>query len=97
MNVIKVPTIRSYQENYPAAAGYLGSWLKVVKVAKWSSLHDAQQVYPRVSVLKSGRLVFNIYGNTHRLIVRVNYSTQSIYVRWFGTHQEYDRTDADSV
>ncbi len=97
MNVIKAPTIRGYQTEYPEAAEALKAWLKIASKAKWKEPEDVLAVFPKTSVLKNGRLVFNIVGNRYRLIVRINYLSQSIYIRFFGTHQEYDKVDADTV
>lgn len=97
MKVIAVSRVREYQEAYPNAAKALSAWLTIAKKAKWQTPQEVQQVDPKVSILKDGRLVFNIAGNNYRLIVKVNYVTQSIFIRWFGTHPEYDKIDANSV
>jgi mRNA interferase HigB len=97
MNVIKTPTIRRYQADYPEAAAQLQSWLTITSKAKWEGPEDVLAVFPKASILKDRRVVFNILGNRYRLIVRINYERKDIYVRFFGTHQEYDRIDANTV
>ncbi len=97
MNVIAAKTIRAYRLAHPVTSLALDAWLRAVKKAAWQSPSDVQSQYPKVSILKDGRLVFNIVGNDYRLTVRVNYKSQSVYVRWFGTHQDYDRIDANIV
>ena len=97
VNVIAARTIRAYRQAHPKADKALAAWLKTARKAEWQSPEDVQESDPKVSVLKNGRLVFDINGGRYRLVVKAVYFAQIICVRWFGTHQDYDKVDADSV
>ena len=68
-----------------------------MKQAQWSTTSQLKQKYRSASILKNGRVVFNICGNKFRLIVGVNYSVKVVYIKWVGTHSEYDGIDAEEV
>jgi mRNA interferase HigB len=97
MNVISRPRIAEYQKAFPLAADRLGAWLAVASKAKWQTPEDVKNFDPKTSFVGNGRAIFNIVGGRYRLIVRIDYLSQSIYIRWFGTHQEYDKLDATTV
>jgi mRNA interferase HigB len=94
-------------ENYFAGrAGYKGikaarsqydAWLDIVTRAEWFDPEDVKASYPKASILKAGRVVFNIKGNDYRLIARVQYQAAVLVIRFFGTHAEYDKIDAETV
>ena len=65
--------------------------------SEWNTPNEVKQTYPSASVLKSGRIVFNIKGDSYRLIVKINYEKQWIFVKFIGTHAEYDTIDADII
>lgn len=65
--------------------------------AEWRNPEDVKASYPKASILKSGRVVFNVKGNDYRLIVRVQYQAGILAIRFFGTHAEYDEIDAETV
>jgi len=73
------------------------AWLTIVENAKWRNPGDVKASYLKVSILKAGRAVFNIKGNDYRLVVRVQYGANVLEIRFFGTHREYDRIDAENV
>jgi mRNA interferase HigB len=80
-----------------AARSQYDAWLAIVARAKWRSPEDVKASYPKVSILKAGRVVFNIKGNDYRLVARVQYQAGVVAVRFFGTHAEYDAIDAETV
>jgi mRNA interferase HigB len=94
-------------ENYLAGhAGHKGikaaqsqyqAWLDIVAGANWRSPEDVKASYPKASILKAGRVVFNIKGNDYRLIAAVQYQAGVLAVRFFGSHAEYDKIDAETV
>jgi mRNA interferase HigB len=63
----------------------------------WRNPEDVKAAYPKASILKAGRVVFNINGNDYRLVARVQYQAGAMAIRFFGTHAEYDRIDAETV
>lgn len=73
------------------------SWVDEVKKAEWSQPSEIKEQYRSASVLKNRRVVFNIKGNDYRLIVAIAYQYQAVYVKFIGTHKEYDAIDAETV
>ena len=71
--------------------------LDIVSHAEWRNPEDVKSSYPKVSILKASRVVFNIKGNDYRLVARVQYQAGVLQIRFFGTHAEYDRIDAETV
>jgi mRNA interferase HigB len=74
-----------------------GTALNRVKKADWATPADVKAMYGDASILKGGRVVFNICGNRYRLITKINFSYRVVYVRFVGTHAEYDRVDAEHM
>jgi mRNA interferase HigB len=75
----------------------LDAWWHEVKAARWESPADVKSQYRSASILKGNRVVFNIGGNKYRLVVKVNYPTNRVFVRFVGTHKEYDGIDAEVI
>jgi mRNA interferase HigB len=73
------------------------AWLNIVTLARWSNPQDVKAAYPKASILKGGRVVFNIKGNDFRLVARIQYQAGVLAVRFFGSHSEYDKIDAETV
>ncbi len=94
-------------ENYLAGhAGHKGvkvarsqyqAWLDIVTRGDWRSPEDVKASYPKASILKAGRVVFNIKGNDYRLIAAVQFQAGVLAIRFFGSHAEYDKVDAETV
>ena len=80
-----------------AARSQYEAWLAIVSRADWRNPEDVKASYPTVSILKAGRVVFNIKGNDYRLVAAVQYRAGAIAIRFFGSHAEYDRIDAETV
>jgi len=97
MRVIAVSTLRAFWERYPDAEQPLKAWYEEASCARWSQPADIKAQYRSASVLKNRRVVFNIKGNDYRLIVAIAYKLQIVYVKFVGTHQEYDAVDAEIV
>ena len=103
MIIIGMDVVENYFANH---AGHKGikvaraqyqAWLDIVIRAEWRNPEDVKAAYPKASILKAGRVVFNIKGNDYRLIARVQYQAGILMIRFFGTHAEYDEIDAGSV
>jgi mRNA interferase HigB len=97
MPVISKKTLREYWEKQPGAKSALQAWHAEAKNAEWSSPAEVKAHYASASILKDGRVVFNIGGNKYRLVVWINYDFYTIYIRFVGTHQEYDMIDAQAI
>jgi len=95
--VIAVSTLRAFWERYPEAAQPLKAWYEEATSASWSQPSDIKAQYRSADVLKNRRVVFNIKGNDYRLIVTIAYKLQLVYVKFVGTHKEYDAVDAETV
>lgn len=80
-----------------AARSQFQAWLDIVDRAQWRNPEDVKASYPKASILKGGRVVFNIKGNDYRLVARIQYQAGVVALRFFGTHAEYDRIDAETV
>lgn len=90
-------TLREFWENHPDSEIYLKTWYQVVSKANWSSPNEVKQNYANASILKNQRVVFNIKGNDYRLVAKINYEAQILFVRFLGTHKEYDQIDAENI
>jgi len=97
MHVISRKTLQEFWEQYPDAEAALQAWFHEAKVASWSNSAELKAKYGGASIINSERVVFNICGNKYRLIARINYVSGTLFVRFVGTHGEYDRIDAETV
>lgn len=103
MIVIGTDIVESY---FAARAGHRGikaaraqydAWRVIVEKAEWKTPEDVKKAHPKASILKSGRVVFNIKANDYRLIALVQYQGGVVMIRFFGSHEEYDKVDAETV
>jgi mRNA interferase HigB len=97
MRVISVKTLKSFWEEHADAENSLRAWYTEAKKAGWKSPQDIKTAYPTASILRNNRVVFNIKGNSYRLVVAVKYEFQILYVRFIGSHAAYDRIDAEEI
>ena len=97
MRIIAKRTLRTYWERVRGAEQPLRSWYAIAAKADWSSPTEVKAIYGNASIVGGDRVVFNIGGNRYRLIVRFDYARRIGFVRFVGTHAEYDRIDASSV
>lgn len=89
--------LRKFWNEYPETEQYLKIWYDTVISSEWKSPAEVKQTYANASILKDGRIVFNIKGNSFRLIAKFNFTKQWAFVRFIGTHQEYDKIDANLI
>jgi len=97
MRVIAAKTLKSYIEKYPAAKQALLAWHEEVESSIWNSPNELKAQYRNASILNNKRIVFNIHGNSYRLIVDTEFRLKLVFVVWFGTHKEYDLIDAKTI
>lgn len=97
MRIIAVSYLRAFWKKHPDAEQALKSWVDEVKHAAWKQPADIKSQYRSASILKNRRVVFNIKGNDYRLVVSVAYCYQAAYVKFVGTHAEYDAIDAETI
>ncbi len=99
MHVIKRKTLIEFfeQQGYQDAKGSLEAWYYEANHAVWASPADVKDQYRSASILKNSRVVFNIAGNKYRFVVRINYDSKTVFIRFIGTHREYDGIDAEVI
>jgi mRNA interferase HigB len=90
-------TLRTFWEKHTDAEQYLKTWYDTAMNTKWKSPSDIKQMYANASILKDSRIVFNIKGNSYRLVAKINYEKQWIFIRFVGTHSDYDKIDANTI
>jgi mRNA interferase HigB len=97
MRIIARSTLREFYEANADAKSALEAWFHEVRDARWAGPLDIKQRFPSADILPHNRVVFNIKGNNYRLIVKIHYNTGIVYIRYVGTHAEYDKIDATSI
>ena len=97
MRVISRKALSSFWEKHRDAEQPLKAWFHECKCAHWKSFTEIKSRYRSADNLTGHRVVFNIKGNTYRLIVRIHYNTQIVFIRFIGTHAEYDKIDATTI
>ncbi len=90
-------TLREFWESHSDSEQYLKTWHETAMSSRWKSPNDVKNTYANASILKNGRVVFNIKGNSYRLIVKFNFEKQWAFIRFIGTHVEYDKIDANTI
>lgn len=86
-----------FWEKHADSEQYLKTWYDTAMAANWKSPNDVKQTYVNASILKGSRVVFNIKGNSYRMVVKFNFEKQWAFIRFIGTHAEYDRIDANLI
>jgi mRNA interferase HigB len=97
VRVISPKALRDFWRRHPDAETPLRTWLSVNGAAAWSGPAEIKAAYASASFLGGDRVVFNIGGNKYRLVVQFNFRKRIAYIRFIGTHRDYDRIDAASV
>lgn len=95
--VISIAKLREFWGKYPDAEIPLKTWFKTVQKADWKTPNDIKLDYPSASIIAGNRMVFNIKGNKYRLIVKIEYEKQWVFIRFVGTHAQYDKVDAATI
>lgn len=91
MRIVAKSTLREFWERYPDSEKPLKIWFEKIRKGKWPHPNEIKQVFPDADHVGKGRIVFNIARNKYRLIVKFIYETQICYIRFVGTHKEYDK------
>jgi mRNA interferase HigB len=97
LRVIAKKTLRDFWEKHPDCEQQLKAWYQEAEDAAWKGPNNIKRDYPSASFLVDNRVVFNIKGNHYRLIVKINYSYSMVWIRFVGTHAEYDKIDATKI
>jgi mRNA interferase HigB len=97
MRVIAKKGLREFWQKHPDCEQQLKAWFQEAEKAEWKNPQAIKSEYPSASVLAGNRIVFNIKGNHYRLIVKINYDYQMVWIRFVGTHSDYDKIDAKTI
>lgn len=97
MKVFNTPQIERAYKKYTDAIGPLQNWYQEVEEADWDTPAKLKERYPNASIIRGDLVVFNIKGNRYRLVARINFRRQLVFVKFFGTHKEYDRINVEEV
>ena len=97
MRVIAKKILRDFWEAHSGCEQQLKSWFQEASNAVWKNPNDIKKEYPSASILNDNRIVFNIKGNNYRLIVKINYDYKMVWIRFIGTHTEYDKINANEI
>lgn len=103
MRVLARSTLRTFVESLEGSKDQrsvkaaVESWFHEAKRATWKTPSDVQRSYGNASIVGSDRVVFNIKGNDYRLVVAIDYHRQIVFIKWIGTHADYDKIDVKTV
>ena len=97
MRVIAKKTLRNFWVEHPDCENQLKIWFHEAEKASWKNPKDIKMKYTTASILENNRVVFNIKGNNYRLVTRINYDYGIIWIRFIGTHHEYDKIKATEI
>jgi mRNA interferase HigB len=90
MHIISFRKLREFFENEPITKIALQDWFKRTKKAEWSNFNDVKKTFNAADAVGNSRYVFNIKGNNYRLVVKIMFPIKRVYIRWIGTHKDYD-------
>lgn len=97
MRIITEEPLRNYISLHPDTRTALQEWVKIVKAAQWQNFADVKKSFNSVDNVGNQHYVFNIRGNNHRLVVVIKFTIKWIYIRWIGTHAEYEKIDCSII
>ncbi len=97
MRIIALKTLRTFWEKYPDSRSQLEAWYHDARRASWKTPAGIKEIYRNASIIGNNRAVFNIKGNKYRLVVAIQYRFGIVYIRFVGTHEEYDKIDSETI
>lgn len=99
MRIISTTTLKAFysQAAYAGSEQVIKTWVAVVKDAQWNTPIDVKSDFGQTDILKGGRAIFDLGGNKYRLVAWINYEFKTIYIRFIGTHAQYDRINPETV
>jgi mRNA interferase HigB len=96
-NIIALRNLVKFYEKHPDSKASIETWISITKGADWYKSLDVVKDFPDADPVKNNRVVFNIARNKYRLIVKISYARQWVFIKFIGTHAEYDKVDANTV
>lgn len=97
MHVVSVKRLRQFWEEHADSQPALRAWYREARTAAWKSFAEIKECHRSADCLPGNRVVFDIKGNRYRMVVRIHYNAGRIFVRFIGTHAEYDKINAETV
>jgi mRNA interferase HigB len=97
LRVIAKRILRDFWEKHEDCEQQLKSWFREIQKSNWENPNQVKEEYPSASILNNNRVVFNIKGNNYRLIVKISFEYQMVWIRFIGTHGEYDKINANTI
>ena len=97
MVIISKAILREFAIQYPDVADALNEWYEITKAADWGKISDLRESFNSVDYVKNDRFVFNIKGNRYRLVTMIFFDIRTIFIRFVGTHADYNKIDASKV
>jgi mRNA interferase HigB len=97
LRVVAKKILRDFWENHEDCEQQLKAWFREAEKAEWENPNQIKEEYPSASILNNNRVIFNIKGNNYRLVVKISYEYQMVWIRFIGTHSEYDKINANTI
>ena len=97
LRVVAKKILREFWEKHEDCEQQLKAWFREAEKAEWENPNQLKEEYPSASILNQNRVVFNIKGNKYRLIVKISFDYQMVWIRFIGTHPEYDKINANTI
>jgi mRNA interferase HigB len=97
MRIIARSTLREFWEKYPDAETPLKTWVGEVRKAEWKTFNQLKQQFGTASIIGNDRAVFNIKGNSYRLVAAIDYEKQILWIRFIGLHKDYDKINSKTI
>jgi len=97
VHVISQKKLQDYYNKHKETKSQLEAWYREAKNADWNNPQEIKEKYASASIIRDNRVVFNIKGNKYRLVTKINYKMKNVYLRFFGTHKEYDKINAEEI
>ncbi|MDR3185018.1 MAG: type II toxin-antitoxin system HigB family toxin [Prevotellaceae bacterium] len=97
MRIITFKRIKEFSTTHPDAGAQLCRWFHITESNTWNNLNDIKNIFPTVDYVGNNRYVFNIKGNDYRLVAIIIFASKKVYIRFIGTHSEYEKTDCKNI
>ena len=97
MVIISYRTIREYTDRHKEVEDQLNNWYRITEKSDWANFNEMRKMFNSVDGVGSDLYVFNIKGNDYRLVVRIIFRVRTVYIKFIGTHKEYDKLDLETL
>ena len=97
MVILSYKTIREFSKTYSEAEDSLNTWYIITEKSDWANFNQMRQIFGSVDAVGNDLYVFNIHGNKYRLIARIIFKVRTIYIKFIGTHKQYDKVNLDDL